>query len=124
MPTDFLSLVRREIFVTDIRCFVAGMNRIFKYVSHLQDCCFALRVKTLCKHMHCARVMRCDAVCFGIYTILDTVVHPENVGSMSSRGCVYICKHTMRHISEQLDFMIIAVAYSVWLFVSKHFCPI
>jgi hypothetical protein len=90
MPTDFLSLVRRQIFVTDIRCFVVGRNRMFTYVSYIKDCRFALRVKTLCKHMHCARVMKCDAVYFGINTILATFFHPENGGSTSSRGGIYL----------------------------------
>jgi len=40
--------------------------------------------------MHCARVMRCDAVYFGINTIRATVFHPENRGSMSSRGGIYL----------------------------------
>jgi hypothetical protein len=57
---------------------------------YLKDCRFALRVKTLRKHMRCARVMRCDAVYFGINTILATVVHPENGGSMTSRGGIYL----------------------------------
>ena len=90
MPNDFLSLVRRQIFVTDIRCFVAGRNRIFKYAFYLQDRRFALRVKTLCKHTHRARVMRCDAVYFGINTILATGFHHENGGGMSSRGGIYL----------------------------------
>jgi hypothetical protein len=90
MPTDFLSLVRRQIFVTDFRCFVAGSKQMFTYVSYIKDCRFTLRVKTLCKHMHCARVVRCDAVYFGINTILATDFHPEKGGSMSSRGGTYL----------------------------------
>jgi len=100
MPTDFLSLVRRQIFVTGIRCFVAGRNRIFKFVSYLQDCRFALTVKTLCKHMYCARVMRCDAVYFGINTILATVFHPENGGNMSSRGGMYLQTYNASHFRK------------------------
>jgi len=65
--------------------------------------------------------MRYVAVYFGTNTILATVFHPENAGSMSSRGSMYL--QTMNHTSEQLDFMITAVGYSVWLFVSEHFCP-
>lgn len=123
MPTDFLSLVRRQIFVTDIRCSVAGRNRIFKYVACSQACCFAMRVKTLCKHMHCARVMRCKALYFGINTILATVFHPE-------KGRQHVLPRW--HISANIQcatfpnsaiFMHAAVGYSVWLFVSDHFCP-